>query len=155
MLKQKRKSEKMRPSDITVRKFREKDAEAVVRLICDKLHKTGENDIAEKFTPRYVRALSNQGKTYVGLYDGQVVGTASIDFDTISAVFADLRYPGKGIEEKLLSLMEEVAANNGMNILKLHANPADRSLFERLGYSYAEEITSEEFGKEILMHKLV
>ncbi len=145
----------MRPSDITVRKFREKDAEAVVKLICDKLNQAGEMDTAEKFTPRYVRALSNQHRTYVGLYDGQVVGTASIDFDTIFAVYADLQYTGKAIEEKLLNLMEEVAANNGLNGLKLLASPADQRIFERLGYAYAEEIISEEFGKQILMHKLV
>jgi ribosomal protein S18 acetylase RimI-like enzyme len=145
----------MRQSDITLRRFREKDAEAVADLICHKLHKAGENEAAERSTPRYIRSLSNRGKTYVALYDGQVVGIASLDFDTIFCIFADLQYPGKGIEEKLLSLMEEVAANNGLNFLKLHANPADKSLFERLGYSYAEEIASEALGKEIRMHKLV
>ena len=90
---------------------------------------------------------------YVALYDGAIVGTASIDDDHIYMVFADMQYRGKGIEEKLLSLMEEIASNNGRLSIMLHTHSAAQAFYEKLGYRLNGEFESEESGKEIIMEK--
>lgn len=143
----------MRQSDISVRRFREKDAEVVFRIIQDNLIKLNKEDISAELTPRYIRSMSNKRKMYVAVYDDEVVGTASIDFDAIYSVFADVRYKGKGIEERLLGLMEEIADNNGFKEIKLSTYANLQDFYERLDYSFSVKADSQELGQEIILEK--
>lgn len=136
--------------DIAMRKFRTEDANAVARIMKGNMSETGNADF---ITPKYVLALSNKRKMYVALDDGKVVGTASIDFDTISDVFIDLEYQNKRIDKALISQLEEISANNGFMLVRLYVQADKQSNYEKLGYIKIEEQISEEFGKQAVMER--
>lgn len=147
--------------NVSIRKFRPEDAKAVSDIIKDNLLNLNSKDpteeiinpIHQQFTPRFLLSMSNKRKMYVALHDDMIVGTASIDHDTIYTVFVALQYHGKGIDKALVSLLEEIAANNGLRLVKLVAGVTAQKLFEKLGYSAADVQESEEFGKEVVMEK--
>lgn len=151
----------MRPYDVTVRKFRESDAEAVSELIrrnltevnCKDYPESVVKSMYEAFTPKYIRTLSNKRKMYVALYDDKVIGTASLDYDTVYTVFVDVDYHRKGVGRKLMELLEEIAANNGLSTLQLPASITARKFYEKLGYQFVKQVESEENGIGLIMEK--
>lgn len=139
--------------DISIRKFRPEDAKAVTKIINSNLINTSNDGNYAEVAPKFILTLSNERKMYVALNDNTVVGTASIDNDTISAVFIGEQYHNQKVEEALIGLMEEIAANNGFKLIKLEAGVAAEKLYERLGYSSKGEVSSNELGRNILMEK--
>ncbi|HYE09444.1 MAG TPA: GNAT family N-acetyltransferase [Patescibacteria group bacterium] len=147
--------------NVTMRKFRTEDAVAVSKIIRNNFMDVNSKDYSEEvaqrandqFTPKFVLSMSNKRKMYVAVEDGIIVGTASIDFDTISNIFVDIEYHSKGIDKMLISLLEEIADNNGLRLVKLVAAASVQKRYEKLGYDTVEEIESEMFGKEILMQR--
>ena len=147
--------------NVTMRKFRTEDAEAVSKIIRNNLLNEHGKDYSEaaaksasdQFTPKFVLSMSNKKKMYAAIEEGVVVGTASIDFDTISDVFVAVEYHNKGVDKMLISLLEEIAANNGFKLVKLVTNYSVQKRYEKLGYDTAQEIGAGEPGKEILMEK--
>lgn len=139
--------------DISIRKFRPEDSKAVARIINSALLNTSIDGNYAEVTPKFILTLSNERKMYVAINDNMVVGTASIDNDTISAVFVDEQYHNQKVEEALISLMEEIAANNGFKLIKLEADAAAERLYERMGYNSKGEALSNRLGGYILMEK--
>lgn len=130
--------------DLNIRKFRTEDAKAVAKIITSS---------QMEVTPKAVLTLSNKRKMYVALDDNRIVGTASIDYDTILGVFVDLQYRNQGVEDALVSLLEEVAENNGFKHIKIEAGTDAVKLYERLGYKAMDEVSSNELGQFALMEK--
>lgn len=151
----------MRESDISLRRFKENDARRVSSVIQNNLVQINSKDypesvitnMCETFTPAYILKMSRERKMYVALDGDIIVGTGSIDDDTIYSVFVDVKYHGKGIGEKLVGLLEEIASNNGLQHVKLPASITSQKFYERLGYSVVSEVESEEFGRDIIMEK--
>jgi ribosomal protein S18 acetylase RimI-like enzyme len=147
--------------NVTMRKFRTEDAEAVSNIIRSNFMNANREDYSEEvakraidqFTPKFVLSMSNKRKMYVAVEEGVIAGTASIDFDTISNIFVDGEYYSKGIDKMLIGLLEEIADNNGLRLVKLVAAAPVQKRYEKLGYDAVEEIESEVFGKEILMER--
>ncbi|OGO78986.1 MAG: hypothetical protein A2Y23_14665 [Clostridiales bacterium GWB2_37_7] len=140
--------------DLSIRKFRTEDARTVAKIINNSLLDANNNDANEEVTPKFVLTLSNKRKMYVALNDdGKIVGTASIDFDTIYSVFVDVHFHNQGVEEAMLKLLEEIAANNGFGLIKLEAGINDKKLYEKLDYNTVGELSTNEFGQCILMEK--
>ncbi len=147
--------------NVSVRKFKKNDERAVSRIIISNLAKVNSKDYPEEvinhacelFTPSYVFSISNRRKLYVAADGDTIVGTATIDYDTIHTVFIDAQYHGKGVEKKLLSLLEEIIANNGLRIAKVRSSITAQKIFQKLGYSTVGEEESQELGKEIIMEK--
>lgn len=140
--------------DLKYRKFRTEDARAVAKIITNSLLEVKDNDNQEEVTPKAVLTLSNKRKMYVVLNDdGKIIGAAGIDFDTIYTVFVDKQYQNQGVYEALISLLEEIAANNGFARTKLVAGIHDQKRYEKLGYSVVGEAEANEFGSCIMMEK--
>lgn len=147
--------------NVTMRKFRTEDAGAVSNIIKSNLLSENNEDYSEeiikqaddKFTPKYVLTLSNRKKMYVATEDGGIVGTAAIDHDTISNVFIKLEYHSLGVDKMLISLLEEIADNNGLKPVKLVTATTLKNRYEKFGYDLIGEIETEELGKQIIMEK--
>ena len=147
--------------NLSIRKFRETDAERVSNIIRDNLTHVNCKDYPEDViqymhelhSPKYLRSISNKRKVYVALCEDVVVGTASIDDDVIYTVYTDIRYHRKGIGKKLMDLLEEIASNNGLRVVKLYASITAQKFYEKLGYIKIGEENSAEFGKGIIMEK--
>lgn len=146
---------------LSIRKFRETDAERVSNIIRDNLTHVNCKDypedvinyMVELHSPKYMRSISNKRKVYVVVCEDVVVGTGSIEDDIIYTVYTDIRYHGKGVGKKLMSLLEEIAANNGLRVVKLYASITAQRFYEKLGYIKIGEENSPEFGKGIIMEK--
>lgn len=139
--------------DILIRKFRPEDAKAIAKIISNCMLEENNGDNNAEVTLKYVLKLSNERKMYVAINDNVIVGTASIEHDTISNIFIDAQYNNQRIEEALISLMEEIAANNGFRLIRLEASIGAEKLYERLGYSAKGEASSNELGKHVFMEK--
>lgn len=130
--------------DLNIRKFRTEDAKAVAKIITNS---------QMEVTPKAVLTLSNKRKMYVAVDDNRIVGTASIDYDTILGVFVDLQYRNQGVENALVRLLEEIAENNGFKHIKIEAGTDAAKLYEKLGYKAMGEVSSNELGEFTLMEK--
>jgi ribosomal protein S18 acetylase RimI-like enzyme len=140
--------------DLSVRKFRTENARTVARIINSNLLDVNNNENQEEVAPKLVLTLSNKRKMFVAVNDdGKIVGTASIDHDTIYTVFVDVDYHNQGVEEALLNLLEEITANNGFGLIKLVARINTQKLFEKLGYNIQGEAAADEFGESVIMEK--
>lgn len=141
--------------DLTIRKFRTEDSKAVSKIISSSLLAENNDEAAATITPKFILALSNKRKMYVAVYENVIVGTASIEHDTIYTIYADVEYRGQGIEEAMLGLMEEIAANYGFKLIKLEGRVAEQKLYEKLGYIVSGEHTQSELGENVLMQKYI
>lgn len=140
--------------DLTFRKFRTEDARTVAKIINSSLLDAKDHGKQEEVTPKAVLTLSNKRKLYVALNDdGKIIGAAGIDFDTIYTVFVDVEFHNQGVYEALISLLEEIAANNGFDRTKLVAGIHEQKRYEKLGYSVVGEVEANEFGPCIMMEK--
>jgi ribosomal protein S18 acetylase RimI-like enzyme len=138
--------------DLSIRKFRTENARTVAKIINNNLHDGNSN--LEEITPKFVLTLSNKRKMFVAVNDdGKIIGTASMDHDTIHTVFVDVDFHNQGVEKTLLDLLEEIAANNGFGSIKLEAHSNAQKLYEKLGYSVVGEEADYEFGKSMMMEK--
>jgi|GEM_PF-4840110 len=138
--------------DLTVRKFRTEDAKAVAAIINSSLQSSGGS---AEITLKHVLTLSNNRKMYVALNDHTIVGTASIDYDTIQVIYVREEYQNQSVEEALIKLLEEIASNNGILHVKLEADKSEQGLYKRLGYSTTEETTESELGEFAIMEKFL
>ena len=149
--------------EITLRKFEQRDAAAISMLIRDNLIKINCMDypediirnMCELFTEKHILRLSNKRRIYVAVDDDVIVGTASIEDNTICTVFVDTFYHRNGIGRKLVQLMEEIAANKGLSVVKVSSSLTSQGFYEKLGYKVVGEEESEEFGREIMMEKII
>jgi predicted N-acetyltransferase YhbS len=149
--------------NVTIRKFRTEDASRVSNIIRSNMVDENNKNYPEaalklaydQFTPKYVLTLSNNHKMYVAVEEGTIVGTACIDHDVISNVYADFQYDGKGIDEMLVNLLVEIADNFGLRPVKLVTTTLLQRRYERLGFNLVEDVEIVEFGKQIIMEKFL
>jgi len=151
----------MKVNNISLREFRVEDAEVISKIIRTNLIQVNSRDYSESvisnmygiFTPSFIIEVSEKRKMYVALDGEKIVGTASIEGDTIYTVFVDTEYHGKGIGRKLMECLEEIAANSGLQSVKLPASITAKKFYERLGYYALYEVETEEYGRDIIMEK--
>lgn len=139
--------------DISIRKFRTEDAKAVANIFNSCIHNPDKNESDVQITPKYILTLSNKRKMYVALADHKIIGAAGIDHDRIYTVFVDKGHNNKGTLEGLVSLLEEIADNNGVQHIKLEAAMGTQKLYERLGYNNTQETVANELGEFVVMEK--
>lgn len=93
----------------------------------------------------------------VAMRDGDLVGTCRVIVDEgvgrlgRMAVEPELR--GRGAGAELLEEAERVARTAGATQMRLHAQVAARSLYERAGYETAGEVFLEEGIEHVTMEK--
>lgn len=93
----------------------------------------------------------------VALLGGELVGTCRVIVDEgvgrlgRMAVEADLR--GQGGGAAVLAEAERAARGKGAELMRLHAQLAARSLYERAGYETAGEVFLEEGIEHVTMEK--
>lgn len=147
--------------DLEIRKMTDKDCVAVTRIIHDNLRHVNSRDYPEEiinhmcrhFTPAYISEISTTRNVYVIVKDSEIVGTASLDQDTIYTVFVDVQHHRSGIGRKLIQHIENVALQSGVAQLNLPSSITGQGFYEKLGYRAVQVIESEEFGRDIIMTK--
>ena len=66
--------------------------------------------------PERIASKLEEWLAYVALVDGQVVGTASLNGQTVSSVFVHSDYQRRGIGTKLMDAVEQAAQSNSLGV---------------------------------------
>ncbi len=146
---------------LDIRLMKDEDCVTVTHIIHDNLRHVNSRDYPEEiinhmcrlFTPAYITEISKTRSVFVIVKDAEIVGTASLDQDTIYTVFVDVQHHGSGIGRKLIQHVEHVALQSGVTQLKLPSSITGLGFYEKLGYQVVQVIESEEFGRDIIMSK--
>jgi N-acetylglutamate synthase-like GNAT family acetyltransferase len=146
-----------------IRKFKKEDARKVSDLIRKCLREVNSKDYSKKvidfmishFSPKTIIANSEKRKIFVAVEKEKIIGTASIHDDVILTVFVNPKIHGKGIGRKLMMKVENEAKKNGFKSVKLPSSITAIDFYKKLGYKKVKEKFEENFGKTIIMKKLL
>jgi GNAT superfamily N-acetyltransferase len=134
------------PHPYPVRRFRDGDADAALRLI----HATIDACYAGVYPPRAVAFFkehhsaanilqrASEGTTLVAEADGRVVGVGSLVGDQIQGVFVGPELQRRGIGGAIMAQLEALAQAAGVAAVTLHVSLPSRRFYERLGYRAIE-----------------
>lgn len=138
---------------VTVRRFREEDAEAVSELIIRTLLITNSKDYPPEMIeelilreqPEDQTALGKRAHFYVAEENGCLIGCGAAGPGKISeepcglySVFVLPEYQGKGVGRKIMEALEsdEYAVVSGQ--IELHASITGLNFYRKLGYVYKD-----------------
>lgn len=147
--------------NILIKEFSDDLAPRLSELIKDNLELVNSNDYEEKiinnmvdyFNPEYIKDISEVRNIYVAEHNNKIVGTASLDKNTVYTVFVDPEYHGQGIGKKLMDYIEKVAKKKNIPLLKVPASITSVKFYKKLGYVKVGEKTLDGFGKNVIMKK--
>lgn len=147
--------------NIIIREFTNDDCHQISSIIRDNLIHVNRKDYSEKiinnmysmFTPEYIVSLSEKRKVLVAVSEDTIVGTASLEQDTIYTVFVDKQHHNLSIGRNLINFIERFALDSGITLLKLPSSITAQRFYEKLGYQEFDVVESEDFGRDIIMMK--
>jgi GNAT superfamily N-acetyltransferase len=105
------------------------------------------------FSPQTVLELSQKRQMLVAIDDSKIVGTGSLQNDTVYSLFVDPDQIGKGVGKQLMQELEELAKNNHVTLLKVPSSLTAIGFYTRLGFVKEKEVLSEGSDLTIEMTK--
>jgi N-acetylglutamate synthase-like GNAT family acetyltransferase len=145
---------------IEIRRATAKDARAISAVVKNTIRISNSKDypasvierVLSNFSPDAVRQLMDKRTVWVALKGGVVVGTASLEGDTVKTVFVSPSTQRIGIGNRLMMTVEEVARGQSLKLLRVPASMTARSFYARLGFADVREVF---YGEErtFLMEK--
>jgi len=91
------------------------------------------------FSPAAVERLIDQREVFVAEMDNRVVGTASLDGQTLRTMFVLPDVQGRGIGRLLVQRIERVARERQLAILTVPATVTAEAFYARLGFTAVRE----------------
>lgn len=125
-----------------VRKARATDADGISQVIIRALRETNAKDYAQdiierveqSFSPAAVLDLIAKRTIFVAVSEQQVIGTASLDGRVVRTVFVAPHVQGKGIGRLLMSHVEQVAREAGVEVLAVPSSVTAEQFYSKLGF---------------------
>jgi GNAT superfamily N-acetyltransferase len=145
--------------EIVIRPATAADAEAIHKIVLQALRETNARDYPPSVIDRLVLTLPDKVAShltiwcaFVALVDGQVVGTGSLNGQTVSAVYVHPDYQGRGIGTKLMDAVENAATAQSQGTLSVQSSVTAKPFYNRRGFRVVQERA---FGEEptIVMSK--
>lgn len=128
-----------------IRKAKATDLESIwavrttaIKSISEKYYTRKEIEIwASTPPPDNFKEIIIKSNWHVAEDHGQIIGTGFIDVENteIGGVFVDPNFQRKGIGLKLMSLLEQLAINNNINLLHLDATINAEQFYKAAGFS--------------------
>ena len=93
------------------------DAQAISKVVIAALRESNARDyspeviaqVEQHFCPAAILTLMKRRQMYVAVVEQHVVGTASLDQAVVRSVFVSPRHQGRGIGQRLMARIKEVA----------------------------------------------
>jgi N-acetylglutamate synthase-like GNAT family acetyltransferase len=153
----------MKPENIIIRRFESSDSIEVCNIIKRNLIEINSkdypphiiNNMCNLYTSDHIIEIAKARDIYVAELNGKIIGTASLENHIICAVYVNIDYHNRGIGRKLMCFIEDVAINNSIKFLRLHASLTSLNFYYALGYKYIEELDDPEAGKSTLVEKVL
>ncbi|EJT06758.1 GNAT family N-acetyltransferase [Rhizobium sp. CCGE 510] len=147
---------------IEIRRAIGSDASAISELVRHTIRISNSADypasiierVVGNFSPDAMLRLMDRRIVWLALQDGEPVGTAGLDGDTVRTVFVSPAAQGRGIGRRLMQTAETAASANGIKALHVPASITARNFYARLGYNEVQEILSGE-ERIFLMEKQI
>ena len=145
--------------EILVRRATRADAGAVREIVLRALRETNARDYPPSVIDRLVLTLPDKVASnletwcaFVAIVDGRIAGTGSLNGDTVSSVYVDPDYQGRGIATRLMDAVEDVANTSSRGMLSVQSSVTAKPFYARRGFRIVREGF---FGEEptILMSK--
>ncbi len=133
---------------LTLRTAQETDADQISALVQRTVRISNAQDysaaviarVVGSFTAETVLGFLKSREVLVACRGEAIVGTASLDGDVVRAVFVAPEVQGMGVGQKLMAVIESVAAQNGVRILTVPASLTGKPFYIRLGYREVREV---------------
>jgi GNAT superfamily N-acetyltransferase len=146
-----------------IERFKIEDAEKASGLINRCLKEVNSKDyekriidnLCEYYSKDNLIDISKDTEFYVLKEDDKILGTAGLHKKLICGVFVDPKYHKKGYGRKLMKKLERLAWDNGHCGTILYSSLTAVGFYEHLGYDEMGESLDDEFGKNIIMRKLL
>jgi ribosomal protein S18 acetylase RimI-like enzyme len=145
--------------EILIRQATAADAEGVRKIVLLALRETNAQDYPSSVIDRLVLTLPDKVASnletwcaFVAIVDGQVVGTGSLNGQTVSSVYVHPGYQRRGIATKLMDAVEDTANAQSQRMLSVQSSVTAKAFYARRGFKIVREGF---FGEEptILMSK--
>jgi ribosomal protein S18 acetylase RimI-like enzyme len=145
--------------EIVIRRATAADAKAVHKIVLLALREINARDYPPSVIDRLVLTLPDKVAAnletwgaFVAIVDGRVVGTGSLNGQTVSSVYVHPDYQGRGIATKLMDAVENVAHAQSQVTLSVQSSVTAKPFYEKRGFKIVREGF---FGEEptILMSK--
>jgi GNAT superfamily N-acetyltransferase len=145
--------------EIVIRRATAADAEAVHKIVLLALLETNARDYPPSVIDRLVLTLPDKvasnletWRAFVAIVNERVVGTGSLNGQTVSSVYVHPDYQGRGIATKLMDAVENVANVQSLGTLSVQSSVTAKPFYTKRGFKIVREGF---FGEEptILMSK--
>ena len=146
--------------DCQIRNATSDNAAAISQVVVSALRESNAHDyppdiierVEQSFSPQAILNLLTQRQIYVATVDTHVVATASLDRDIVRSVFVAPSYQGAGIGRQLMAMIQLVAANEGVSLLRVPSSITAEGFYASLGF---KQVRDEFRGAErtIIMEK--
>ncbi|WP_339461558.1 GNAT family N-acetyltransferase [Pseudomonas sp. EA_105y_Pfl2_R69] len=131
-------------SQVVVRSLRESNAQDYSPEIIDQ--------VEQSFSPTAILHLLIQRQVFVATIDDHVVATASLDRDIARSVFVDPASQGAGIGRQLMAMIQSIAVNKGVKLLRVPSSITAEGFYSALGFKkFRDEFHGAE--RTIIMEK--
>ncbi|MCG8569639.1 MAG: GNAT family N-acetyltransferase [Spirochaetes bacterium] len=146
---------------LNFRPYETSDSSEIVELIKKNLLEINSKDydtevikkLYKYFTPNRILQMSYKRELYVAVIDNKIVGTISLEKDTIFNVFVLIEYHRKGIGRILVNHIEEIAKKKEVQKIKITTSKTGYKFFKALGYRRLRMVQTQNFGENIQMEK--
>jgi GNAT superfamily N-acetyltransferase len=146
-----------------IERFKIEDAEKVSNLIKRCLTEVNSkdydqniiNNLCEYYSKDNIIKKSLDGEIYVLKENEKIIGTARVFKRFISGVFVNPDFHKKGLGKKLMETLENRIKETGHEKSILYSNITSINFYEHLGYEKIGNHTSEDYGENIIMYKLL
>jgi len=153
----------MNNDNTIIRNFKSKDSLEVCEIIKRNLIEVNSkdypthiiNNMCSLYTSDHIIEIAKVRNIYVAELNGKIIGTASLENNTICAVYVNINYQNRGIGRKLISFIEDVAKNNSINLLRIHASLTSLNFYYAIGYTFVEELDDPDAGRSTLVEKVL
>lgn len=151
----------MKCENIIIRKFKSMDSSKLIEIIKRNLIEINSKDYAKeiingmcnRFTPERMIENAKKRDIYVAEFNGGLIGTASLENNVIYGVFVDVNYHRRGVGRKLMSIIEDKAKENSVNLIQIPSSITSQNFYYKLGYKYVKEVETPDSGKCIIVEK--
>jgi N-acetylglutamate synthase-like GNAT family acetyltransferase len=132
--------------EIEIRRATAGDAEAVYEIVARALRETNARDYPASVIDRLVLTLPERVAskleachTYIAVADGLVVGTASLNGQTVNSVFVHPDFQGRGIGTKLMDAVENAAEVQSERTLSVQSSITAQPFYAKRGFKVVRE----------------
>ncbi len=148
---------------MTIRLFKNKDAEELSKLIRHTVKESNSEDYSEKAITVLIEHFSSENliksarkkDILVAVENKKIIGTISLDDNRISAMFVMPNYQGRGIGRKLIKRLERHAKQKELALLRVRSSLTAFEFYKKMGYTKTRKASNKFIGPIIWLKKVI